>query len=261
MKIDAFLQSVSSGLKTNATQEKSTSEVLLADYKAEPTSGVQSVFDKYQIKPTSENLKQVSSFMSSAKGTEAEKLQTLDIALYKGIEPTRDNLMTMHQAIMHDDEVVGALVEVEVEADPPTGEAAKKVVDALMLPAHVKAALKREIDNGASLKEAVVAVARAINSSINNSGDNSSGDNSSGVKIDLQSKSLVKMIKSIEAFAASKPEVLAQIIKASGTVEAIDLSAVKITAGLSQEASAIAANTSNIDQANIIQATDRKSVV
>ncbi len=219
MKIGAFLQSVSSGLKTNAAQEKqekSTSEILIADYKAEPSSGVQSVFDKYQIKPTSENMKQVSSFMSSAKGTEAEKLQTLDIALYKGIEPTRDNLMTMHQAVMHDDEVVGALVEVDVEAAPITGEAAKKVIDALKLPAHVKAALKREIDNGASLKEAVVAVVRTINSGISGSGNNSLGDKISGAKIDLQSKSLAKMIKAIEAFAASKPEVLAQLLKANG---------------------------------------------
>ncbi len=242
MKIGAFLQSVSSGIKSNATQgkqEKSTSEVLLADYKAEPSSSVQSVFDKYQIKPTSENMKQVSSFMSSAKGTEAEKIQTLDIALYKGIEPTRDNLMTMHQAVMHDDEVVGALVEVDVEADPLTGEAAKKVIDALKLPAHVKVALKREIDNGASLKEAVVAVARAINSSINGS-----GDDGSDVKID---QSLVKMIKAIEAFAASKPEVLAQILKANGT-----------TAGLSQEASTLAVKPSNqsnqSNQSNSIQA-------
>ena len=248
MKIGAFLQSVSSGIKSNATQskqEKSTSEVLLADYKAEPSSSVQSVFDKYQIKPTSENMKQVSSFMSSAKGTEAEKLQTLDIALYKGIEPTRDNLMTMHQALMHDDEVVGALVEVEIEAEPITGEVAKKVIDALKLPAHVKAALKREIDNGASLKEAVVAVARTINSSINSTGVNGSGDNSSGVKIDLQSKSIVKMIKEIEAFAASKPEVLAQILKAN-----------EATAGLSQEASALAVKPSNLsNQANSLQAT------
>lgn len=239
MKIGAFLQSVSSGLKPQEKQEKSTSEVLLADYKAEPTSGVQSVFDKYQIKPTSENMKQVSSFMSSAKGTEAEKLQTLDIALYKGIEPTRDNLMTMHQAVMHDDEVVGALVEVDVEADPLTGEAAKKVIDALKLPAHVKAALKREVDNGASLKEAVIAVAQTINSGMKSSGNSSLGDDSSGVKIDIQSKSLAKMIKAIEDFAASKPEVLAQLLKANAA-----------TAGLSP-------HTSNL--ASSIQATTNHS--
>jgi hypothetical protein len=220
MKIGAFLQSISSGQKTNATQskqEKSTSEVLLADYKTEPSKGVQSVFDKYQIKPTSENMKQVSSFMSSAKGTEAEKLQTLDIALYKGIEPTQDNLMTMHQAIMHDDEVVGALVEVEVESDPISGEAAKKVIDALKLPAAVKTALKHEIDNGATLKEAVVAVARSINSSISTISGNHSSNNSSDDVIAIDSKSLSKMIKAIEVFSASNPEVLAQLLKANGS--------------------------------------------
>jgi hypothetical protein len=253
MKIGAFLHSVSNGLKTNAIQEKqekSTSEVLLADYKAEPSSGVQSVFDKYQIKPTSENMKQVSSFMSSAKGTEAEKLQTLDIALYKGIEPTRDNLMTMHQAVMHDDEVVGALVEVDVEADPITGEAAKKVIDALKLPAHVKAALKREIDNGASLKEAAIAVARAINSGVNGSGDNRVGDKSTGVKID---QSLAKIIKAIEAFAVSKPEVLAQIMKANVGNDGND--------GLSQVASALVVNASTINQSATVQSDANQSVL
>lgn len=247
MKIGAFLHSVSSGLKPQEKQERSTSEVLLADYKAEPSSGVQSVFDKYQIKPTSENMKQVSSFMSSAKGTEAEKLQTLDIALYKGIEPTRDNLMTMHQAVMHDDEVVGALVEVDVEADPITGEAAKKVIDALKLPAHVKAALKREVDNGASLKEAVIVVARAINSGVNGSGDNRVGDKSTGVKID---QSLAKIIKAIEAFAVSKPEVLAQIMKANVAND-----------GLSQVASAIVVNASTINQSATVQSDVNQSVL
>lgn len=247
MKIGAFLHSVSSGLKPQEKQERSTSEVLLADYKAEPSSGVQSVFDKYQIKPTSENMKQVSSFMSSAKGTEAEKLQTLDIALYKGIEPTRDNLMTMHQAVMHDDEVVGALVEVDVEADPITGEAAKKVIDALKLPAHVKAALKRQVDNGASLKEAVIVVARAINSGVNGSGDNRVGDKSTGVKID---QSLAKIIKAIEAFAVSKPEVLAQIMKANVAND-----------GLSQVASAIVVNASTINQSATVQSDVNQSVL
>ncbi len=247
MKIGAFLHSVSNGLKPQEKQERSTSEVLLADYKAEPSSGVQSVFDKYQIKPTSENMKQVSSFMSSAKGTEAEKLQTLDIALYKGIEPTRDNLMTMHQAVMHDDEVVGALVEVEVEAEPITGEAAKKVIDALKLPAHVKAALKREIDNGASLKEAVVAVARAINSGINGSGDNRLGDKSAGVKID---QSLAKIIKAIEAFAVSKPEVLAQLLKANAAID-----------GSSQVASAIVVNASTINLSATVQSDANHSLL
>ncbi len=193
MKIGTFLQSVGSGLKTQNKPEKSTSEILLADYKAGPTSSVQSVFDKYQIKPASEDIKQVSIFMSSAKGTEAEKLQTLDIAMYKGIEPTRDNLMTMHQAIMHDDEVVGALVE--VESEPITGDAAKKIIEALKLPAEIKAALKSEIDKGATLKEAVVTVARAINAL------------NSSEMIDIQPKSLAKMIQAIENAVASKPEI------------------------------------------------------
>lgn len=167
MKISAFLQSVNNNIKANPTQtpkESTVSESLITDYKTTASKDVQSIFDKYAFKPTQEQLGQVSTFMNQAKGTEAQKLQTLDVALYKGIEPTVDNLSTIHQALTHDSEVVKSLVDAPIALEGEMTEASLvKTIESMKLPEAVKAALKRQVAEGVPLKEAIREIVNLIN--------------------------------------------------------------------------------------------------
>ncbi len=165
MKIGSIIQSLV-GSKTQAasemktSSEKSIGEAVLDDYKSKEVhldKPLQSIFDKYQLKPNAETAKQVGAFMKRASGTEAQKLEAVEVALYKGIEPTEDNLMAIHTALTHDAEVVETLIE-----KPPMSEIKLsdqeivKIVKALKLPEALKEALIAKVNEGVSLKEALI---------------------------------------------------------------------------------------------------------
>lgn len=168
MKIGALLQSLTQ-TKTNAIQpgnDKTKSEILLDEYKAKDITlhkDVQSIFDKYQITPSPETVKGVNAFMKDAKGTDAEKLQAVEVALYKGIEPTEDNLLSIHEALTHDVQVVKALADTPKVNDVklPNKEISK-VIASLKLPDAIKNELMKYVSKGASLKEALVKVSEAL---------------------------------------------------------------------------------------------------
>jgi len=197
MKISTFLQSINQNTKASAVQtqkESSVSESLITEYKSTASKEVQSIFDKYQIKPTSDQLEQVSSFMSQSKGTKVDKLQTLDIALYKGIDPTTDNLQTIHQALQHDAEVVKSLAEVpnvgDAKVDASTVE---KTIEFMKLPESIKNAIKKQMADGSSLKDALRSVMKLIN------------DKFPGA-IEIKNKASVEdIIKAVQSFASKNP--------------------------------------------------------
>ena len=88
MRINSFIQNIASGLKTNSStesKEKSVSETLVQDYKQGLPSQVKSIYDKYNVTPTNEDVKEINQFLKNASGTNEEKLMSIDIALYKGI--------------------------------------------------------------------------------------------------------------------------------------------------------------------------------
>lgn len=165
MKIGSILQSLSQS-KTLPTTEKNVGEALIEDYKSKSmalSKPVQNIFDKYQFTPSTENVKQVSAFMKNASGSEAQKLEAVEIALYKGIEPTEDNLMSVHSALAHDAEVVETLIESPKVADLKlSNQEVIKVFKALKLPEAVKEAILSKVENGLTLKDALRAVGEAL---------------------------------------------------------------------------------------------------
>ncbi|HAS73687.1 MAG TPA: hypothetical protein DCS67_06045, partial [Clostridiales bacterium UBA8960] len=168
MKIGALLQSLNHKKTGNiqSQTEKNKSEILLDEYKAKETTlpkEVQSIFDKYQISPSSDTVKQVDAFMKNAKGTEAEKLQTLEVALYKGIEPTEDKLLSIHEALTHDVANVKALVESpKVNAIKLPNKDLERAIAALKLPETIKNEIAQIVDKGVPLKEALLIVVESL---------------------------------------------------------------------------------------------------
>lgn len=177
MKIGSIIQSLvgsktqtASEMKTSS--EKSIGEAVLDDYKSKEVhldKPLQSIFDKYQLKPNAETAKQVGAFMKRASGTEAQKLEAVEVALYKGIEPTEDNLMAIHTALTHDAEVVETLIE-----KPPMSEIKLsdqeivKIVKALKLPEALKEALIAKVNEGVSLKDALIQIGEQLGIKLDN---------------------------------------------------------------------------------------------
>ena len=172
MKIASLLQSLSkphatSGQSTVQTpKEKSVSESLIEDYNGNRMGvekGVQALFDRHQFKPSSAQVKEVARFMETANGSEVDKLQTLDTVLMKGIEPTADNLLTVHQAVTHDMEVIKQLVDTPVVgAKPLTTAESVQLIKAMKIPEKMKAALRELVSQGMDLRAAVVSLGESL---------------------------------------------------------------------------------------------------
>lgn len=156
MKINAFLQSLNMGNKVNAlsqnTKEKSVSETLIDDVKTKIPTEVKSILDRYQIKPDSEAAKGIMQFVDQTEGPLHTKLETIEIALYKDIEPTADNLTQIHQALTSEGDQMDITFDVKSEIK---GADAVAVIAQLKLPDSVKSNLINKVNEGLTLKEAV----------------------------------------------------------------------------------------------------------
>ena len=165
MKINSFIQNIATGLKTNQanqSNEKSVSETLVQDYKQGLPKQVKSIYDKYNITLSSEDVKEINHFFKNASGTNEEKLMSIDIALYKGIAPSEENLATIQQSLTHDSEVVASLTEMPSAEEPLTKEQALTLVEHLKLPKSIKTALKEMIKADMPLERAVLKVAQLL---------------------------------------------------------------------------------------------------
>lgn len=165
MKINSFIQSITTGLKTNSStqsKEKSVSETLVQDYKQGLPGQVKSIYDKYKITPTNDDIKGINQFLKNASGTNDEKLMSIDIALYKGISPSEENLTTIQQSLTHDTEVVDSLAEIPSAEEPLTKEQSLTLIEHLKLPESIKAALKEMVKNKVPLDRAIVKVAQQL---------------------------------------------------------------------------------------------------
>lgn len=165
MKIGSIIQSLSQS-KTLPTTEKNVGEVLIEDYKSKNmalSKPVQNIFDKYQITPSAEDVKQIGAFMKNASGSEAQKLEAVEVALYKGIEPTEDNLLAVHSALTHDSEAVEALIESPPMTDVKlSSREVVKMIKALKVPEAVKETILSKVENGSTLRDALQVVGEAL---------------------------------------------------------------------------------------------------
>lgn len=147
-------------------KDKNTSESILSDFKSsglKSGEALQSLFKSYGVKPTKESVSQVTAFMNQAKGTEGEKLKTVETALYKGIELTQDNLSTLHQALVEDDIVAQPAAEVPlVQLSKMTSKEIAKLVSHLKLPESIKNALKQLLKNGEPLEQALKTISKQL---------------------------------------------------------------------------------------------------
>lgn len=177
MKINTFLQSLSMGNKvrelSQSTKEKSVSESLLDDLKVKIPNEVKSILDAYKIKPDSETAKGIMKFVEQTEGPLSAKLETIEIALYKGVEPTADHLSQIHQALVSEDNGMDISFDAQLVVKGPE---AVSIIEQLKLPEAVKIDLIKKVSEGLSLKEAVRALVLELSPNFSVEGDSASSE-------------------------------------------------------------------------------------
>lgn len=166
MKINQLLQSLKSEQKYDLkTKEQSIGEKVLENFKSK-TPGVNQLASKYQVNLSEKEVKTIDDFVKKTEGPLSDKLNTVEIALYKGININEGNLETIHSALTENPNMdVEILVPLASEKEGMSGTDGKTlddVIDHLKLPENLKVALKTAIKEGASIEDAVKAVAKQI---------------------------------------------------------------------------------------------------
>lgn len=216
MKISAFLQNIQSAAKATTQTtvgvqtDKSVSETLLQDYKKELPSSVASLYDKYQMSPTSEEVKGIQSFLKNSSASKDNQLMSIDIALYKGISPSEENLQAISQALDHDQEVVASLTEMPMAETPLTKAETLDLIDRLELPKNLTETLKQLVKEGVSIKDAVKILAKMFLSQSGSDANSASKLLSSSVS-DL--KSTIEVLSALKKVfeSLSKEEILSKL--------------------------------------------------
>lgn len=128
-----------------------------AEVKQSRVSDVEALLIKHNRPTDAKTSAEINAFMSQASGSEQEKLETLEVALLKGVDLTQDNLNDLHQALKG--EMTDLLLTVEAEqvvAEPLKSESLVQLIAQLKLPKAIKAQLVAMVEQGLSLKEALV---------------------------------------------------------------------------------------------------------
>ncbi|GAU75471.1 hypothetical protein [Fusibacter sp. 3D3] len=163
MKINQLLQSLKSDPKYDLkSKEQNTSEKVLEGFKSK-TPGVNQLASKYQVDLSEKEVKTIDDFVKKTDGPLSDKLNTVEIALYKGIDIDEEHLETIHSALTENPDMdIEILIPKSEEAGGTEGKNLDDVIDHLKLPENLKEALKAAIKGGASIEDAVKAVAKQI---------------------------------------------------------------------------------------------------
>ena len=170
MKISQMLSALTS-VATTKSQKTETLQTESHATEAKNTSQVQHKIDqlltKYSVEDQPSARENINQFMARAKGSETDKLATVEMTLSKGITPTTSNLMDVHAALnesAYTSEQIDALT-VKSEGDVISKETTtevKKVIANLKLPEALKEVLSALVDKGYTLKDALTAVVSAV---------------------------------------------------------------------------------------------------
>ena len=159
MKIGSMLQSLTQSLKisekTSDGQTIKENKVEAPKFSGEDAKALNALFSKYNTVPDRQTINEVTEFMNTADGDVKSKLETVEMALYKGVDLKSDHLMALHGALQANPEDLQLLLDDSVVDRLPQSDV-KKLVQNLKLPEAVKAEITRALESGQDLKSAVV---------------------------------------------------------------------------------------------------------
>ncbi len=196
MKINGLLQSLTQSLRISEKpgdgQTIKENKVETPKFSGEDAKALNALFSKYNKVPDRQTINEITEFMNTAEGDPKSKLETVEMALYKGVDLKSDHLMALHGALQANPEDLQLLLDDNVVDRLPQTDV-KKIVQNMKLPEAVKAEIIKALDSGQDLKSAIVKAIEFI----------TSGDSSKQIQLDLSKETvttlLEKLVKVIKA--------------------------------------------------------------
>ncbi|MBE0450417.1 MAG: hypothetical protein IBX70_06195 [Clostridia bacterium] len=159
MKIGNMLQSLTQSLKISEKpsdgQTIKENKVEVPKFSGEDAKALNALFSKYNKVPDRQTINEVTEFMNAADGDVKSKLETVEMALYKGVDLKSDQLMALHSALQVSPEDLQLLLDDNVVDRLPKSDV-QKLIHNLKFPEAVKAEIIRALESGQDLKSAVV---------------------------------------------------------------------------------------------------------
>ncbi|MDW7662374.1 MAG: hypothetical protein SCL54_13215 [Bacillota bacterium] len=203
MKIGSMLQSLTQSLKisekTSDGQAIKENKVEAPKFSGEDAKALNALFSKYNTVPDRQTINEVTEFMNTVDGDVKSKLETVEMALYKGVDLKSDHLMALHGALQANPEDLQLLLDDSVVDRLPQADV-KKLIHNLKLPEAVKAEIIRALESGQDLKSAVVRAIQFV----------AGVDSKETVLVDLSKETvatlLEKLVKAVEKMPVSVKE-------------------------------------------------------
>ncbi|MDO4800162.1 MAG: hypothetical protein Q4A52_06575, partial [Bacillota bacterium] len=150
MKIDRLIQHMISpqASATRTETPQSDARPISSDWiPSGQKQRVQALLDKHRFTPTKEQQRDIGAFLSAK---DPKRMETLDITLFKGIEPTKDNLEVVHAGLHGSVEPVEAMIDEELSQAE-----SERIAGKLELPSEIRQSVMEKLRGGQTLKQAL----------------------------------------------------------------------------------------------------------
>lgn len=156
MKISSLLQTFKGQVpKTEQTLESPVKKDETIQIRGKHSEAIKNLFEKYNRVPDDKSVEMINRFMESAEGTDASKLEAVEMALMKDIPITRDNLESIHAALSFGPDQLEELLDLRVpvaESVQLSEEKLVNIVRHLELPEEVKQQIISGLSKGSDIK-------------------------------------------------------------------------------------------------------------
>ncbi|MBS7525611.1 hypothetical protein KHM83_02860 [Fusibacter paucivorans] len=215
MKISQFFSSLTQPQSVLAPKQDDRvttgSERTLETQSSVRDNKIAKLLSRYNVTASEDDLDEINHFMDKASGTEAQKLNTLETALAKGIEPTDSNLSDLHSAL-NDAALTAEQIDTLAVPKEATAADTKAVIASLKLPKAIKAVLSEMVDQGYTLKEATAMLANALGISMPADGSAMKALMKAMSKLSVESVANALSTLGLENSAVSTTETAADLI-------------------------------------------------
>lgn len=167
MKINNLLQSFK--IQTTKAEKQIDSPSMdkgeTVQFRGKHADTIKEMFHKHNVTPDEKSIELINEFMESAEGTDTSKLETVEMALMKGIPMTMDNLESIHAALNFGPEQMDQLLGVQEGAPSLTQIPRSKLLEIirhLELPDNVKNYIISELSQNTDVKTVLIEATKML---------------------------------------------------------------------------------------------------
>ncbi|MBM7562329.1 hypothetical protein [Fusibacter tunisiensis] len=171
MKINGWMQNLmGKSTPKELSNKQQAHQPVVTKIESKDEQAIRRLFEKYNQKPDVKSMEIINRFMETAEGTTDEKLETVEMALAKGIDLSQDNLQAIHIALTGEISRETGFLEVETPLPQMTLKEVEGLVRHLKIPEEVKQKILDTLKNETHLKKAIVQIVKALSEFVGQTG-------------------------------------------------------------------------------------------